>query len=618
MPAIKLKKKTQEYLAEKEREKEKELAEQKKEAQKSPTKKRKLTEITNLDGEVLLEKRKRTIPVVEQKCADWVEDNFESKEGCVIGLPTLYKYYTEIALQDQANVVDTPIFNRIVKDKLGEHFGVKDTSPLKGILRERKPEKKKPKVQGETLRLKMKDIISEIISGVGNPLKGLQFSSLKKKIGAAYPALQIEIHPKKLLKALNHGVRFGQITLVRGTGKCGFYRIPGESTAEEDKPKPKKEKPKGEEGENEEGADEEGKEDTEEDSEAPEEGKAKKSEEGKGKKRGRKRKSEDNAKDEEGKEGDEEQKEGEEQEGEAPKPKKKKRKKGKKAKKREFYDGPTAAERHAEPTKVEDTFPMAITYMGDPKEASVTKIKFYIETHYPDVDTDMRLKKALEKGEEKGLWQRIGHSYRILSEDFNPAYSEDINDMVTQAIMATHSPKIASALYMKKYITQYHPDFQIESRPNLFKSALERAIRKGMIRQITGIGSSGSFQLVNNFNPSPAILAGETEDERAAEREAEGVVVEDDPDPESRKFKEVYIIRRTKSGRTGGIKPSMNFSNVSSKGKREKEGVLKPEGMQDDKYAEVYIVRKTKSGRLGGKKSDGGTMVSSTSSFKRR
>lgn len=26
---------------------------------------------------------------------------------------------------------------------------------------------------------------------------------------------------------------------MRGTGKCGYYRVPGESTAEEDKPKPK-------------------------------------------------------------------------------------------------------------------------------------------------------------------------------------------------------------------------------------------------------------------------------------------------------------------------------------------------------------------------------------------
>jgi hypothetical protein len=29
---------------------------------------------------------------------------------------------------------------------------------------------------------------------------------------------------------------------VKGSGKCGYYRVPGESTAEEDKPKPKEKK----------------------------------------------------------------------------------------------------------------------------------------------------------------------------------------------------------------------------------------------------------------------------------------------------------------------------------------------------------------------------------------
>ena len=80
MPAIKLKKKTQEYLAEKEREKELEResketpvtpADEKKKKAPAQGQKRKFTEVNRLDGEVLLEKRKRTIPVVELKCSDW-------------------------------------------------------------------------------------------------------------------------------------------------------------------------------------------------------------------------------------------------------------------------------------------------------------------------------------------------------------------------------------------------------------------------------------------------------------------------------------------------------------------------------------------------------------------
>ena len=50
--------------------------------------------------------------------------------------------------------------------------------------------------------------------------------------------------------------------------------------------------------------------------------------------------------------------------------------------------------------------------------------------------------------------------------------------------MASHAPKIASALYIKKYINTYHPDFNIDARPFLYKSALERGIKKGIVRQV--------------------------------------------------------------------------------------------------------------------------------------
>ena len=86
MPAIKLKKRTQEYLLEKKREKEAQEAsasapptttstpppppppppKKKKEARASLGTPAYLNE-----NDILFEKRKRTIPVVEQKCQDW-------------------------------------------------------------------------------------------------------------------------------------------------------------------------------------------------------------------------------------------------------------------------------------------------------------------------------------------------------------------------------------------------------------------------------------------------------------------------------------------------------------------------------------------------------------------
>lgn len=44
---------------------------------------------------------------------------------------------------------------------------------------------------------------------------------------------------------------------------------------------------------------------------------------------------------------------------------------------------------HSEPQKVEDTFFMAMTYMSDPKETSVARIKKYILDHYKnDISID--------------------------------------------------------------------------------------------------------------------------------------------------------------------------------------------------------------------------------------
>lgn len=254
-----------------------------------------------------------------------------------------------------------------------------------------------------------------------------------------------------------------------------------------------------------------------------------------GSRRGRKRKSgemEEEKNDGEGDSGQEEDK-------------KKKRKKGKGKSRRGAHDFRGEAAKHGDPSRIEDIFPMALTYMSDPKEAPARKIISYINKYYPEVDTSDRLKTALDKGESQDMWQHIGgQGYRLLLEEFNPGYSSDRQDMISQAIIATHEPKTASAAMIKKYILQYHENFKIDERPFLFKKALERACSKNIIRQVSGLGSGGSFQLVKPFVPSPAILAGEIDDK------AEFLDFNDVPDDKD----EIYIVRRTKSGRGAGIK----------------------------------------------------------------
>ena len=57
-----------------------------------------------------------------------------------------------------------------MREKFGKTYGFKDTSPYKGLIKERKVKAKKPHVQGETLALKIKDIIHEVITTAGNPV----------------------------------------------------------------------------------------------------------------------------------------------------------------------------------------------------------------------------------------------------------------------------------------------------------------------------------------------------------------------------------------------------------------------------------------------------------------
>ena len=87
------------------------------------------------------------------------------------------------------------------------------------------------------------------------------------------------------------------------------------------------------------------------------------------------------------------------------------------------------ASHHSDPHHVEDVFPLAMTYQGDPKEASVSKIKAYIAKYYHyEVSLD-KLKRTLENGIEKGLWENTRGSqssgtFHLLTEEFLPGKSK--------------------------------------------------------------------------------------------------------------------------------------------------------------------------------------------------
>ncbi|KAI8796649.1 heterochromatin protein 1-binding protein 3 isoform X1 [Biomphalaria glabrata] len=468
--------------------------------------------LRGLDGEVLLEKRKRFIPPAEQKLLDWLDTNLEARTEDTIHLPHLYAYFTDLCQADGSDILDLQQFSRMVKEKFGKTFGVKATSIYKSLIKERKINREKKKSGG----IKMKEIVHEAINHFGNPWAGVRMFALKQYIGSKYPALQIDLKPKLLKRSLEMGVQYNQIELVKGIGMAGYYRLPGAKP-----PSPTKAtEPKAAEGEEKE----------KETDESAEEG------------------AKESATEDQAPKSTEENGEKHEESGEDSKKKKHKPKKIEKVTYSHI--------RHGNPEKIEDTFPLAITYQSAPKAASTVRIRKYIQEKYGEAVPDHKWRKAIESGVDKGYWEYlsgsgIGGKLHLLMDDFNPG-SEQIEDRICAAIIACHEPKAASANQIKKYISKYHPDFKVDERPILYKKALQRALSKNLLTQLSGLGASGSFQLTAPFVPSPLVLAGEDD----SEGEADGYE-SDEP---------VYIPKGTKSRGLPKIK-TVELKQSASKAK---------------------------------------------------
>ena len=70
---------------------------------------------------------------------------------------------------------------------------------------------------------------------------------------------------------------------------------------------------------------------------------------------------------------------------------------GKGKSRRGAHDFRGEAAKHGDPSRIEDIFPMALTYMSDPKEAPARKIISYINKYYPEVDTSDRYGKSTSR-----------------------------------------------------------------------------------------------------------------------------------------------------------------------------------------------------------------------------
>ncbi|XP_035757710.1 heterochromatin protein 1-binding protein 3 isoform X2 [Egretta garzetta] len=151
--------------------------------------------------------------------------------------------------------------------------------------------------------------------------------------------------------------------------------------------------------------------------------------------------------------------------------------------------------------------------------ASVVAIRKYIIHKYPSLELERRgylLKQALKRELERGIIRQVkgkgaSGSFVVVSnagktvpkardrkKSTSASTAEQqvkLEDILPLAFTRLCEPKEASYSLIKKYVSQYYPKLKVDIRPQLLKNALQRAVEKGQLEQITGKGASGTFQL---------------------------------------------------------------------------------------------------------------------------
>lgn len=167
--------------------------------------------------------------------------------------------------------------------------------------------------------------------------------------------------------------------------------------------------------------------------------------------------------------------------------------------------------------------------------ASVVAIRKYIINKYPSLELERRgflLKQALKRELQRGAIRQVkgkgaSGSFVVVSNSGKSApKSRDkkksastggdqtnvkLEDILPLAFTRLCEPKEASYSLIKKYVSQYYPKLKVDVRPQMLKNALQRAVEKGQLEQITGKGASGTFQL-KRAGDKPLLSGGVFED----------------------------------------------------------------------------------------------------------
>ncbi|KAM9860071.1 heterochromatin protein 1-binding protein 3 isoform 2-T2 [Aulostomus maculatus] len=162
--------------------------------------------------------------------------------------------------------------------------------------------------------------------------------------------------------------------------------------------------------------------------------------------------------------------------------------------------------------KVDNILIEAITSCNDRSGVSYQSVMKYIVKKYPGMELDKKkflIKKAMKKHLEKGTIKQLkgkGLSGTFAIGKLSPSSKnagqkqESLGDALPLIITRLCEPKEASYNLIKKYLEQHFPSLNIDSRPEVLKTALVKAVERGQLEQITGKGASGTFQLKRTGN----------------------------------------------------------------------------------------------------------------------
>uniref|UniRef100_A0A3B5B403 Heterochromatin protein 1-binding protein 3 n=1 Tax=Stegastes partitus TaxID=144197 RepID=A0A3B5B403_9TELE len=155
---------------------------------------------------------------------------------------------------------------------------------------------------------------------------------------------------------------------------------------------------------------------------------------------------------------------------------------------------------------------LSLQSCNDRSGVSYQSVMKYIVKKYPGMELDRKkflIKKAMKKHIEKGTIKQLkgkGLSGTFTIGKQTPLTKkaaqkqESLGDALPLIITRLCEPKEASYNLIKKYLEQHFPSLNIESRPEVLKSALVKAVEKGHLEQITGKGARGTFQLKRTGN----------------------------------------------------------------------------------------------------------------------